>query len=146
VLTSGSSGSSPTGRSTTTGETTTEGTTTGGTTTGGGKPGRPELALVSSQSYCQLQPDNRLGFWITLANRGGGEVTGIDFVTSERYGGMEHANQRIRGLGVPGNAPKLQTVVSYPVPEKATIQGCSVRVFSDAFARSGDEIPIMVRS
>lgn len=116
------------------------------TTTGPRHTGAARLVFVPGQSYCLLQPENRLGFRITLANKGGEDAKNVAFVASERLNGAAEKNPRIGGLRVPANAPKLQTVVSYGVPPQGKVTACSVRIFSPAFRLSGEEIPLQMRT
>lgn len=116
------------------------------TTTGPKHTGAGTLAFVPAQSYCQKQPKDQLGFWITLVNLGGKDVKDVGFVATERFGSVTKKNPRINGLRVPPNAPKLQTVVSYAIPPQAKVTSCSVRVFSPAFPDSGKEITLKVKS
>jgi len=145
VLSTGSSKTAHPGRSTarTTGGGTTSSTPT---TTGPKHTGAARLVFVPDQSYCQLQPANKLGFWITLANKGGVDARNVAFVASERLNGATQENPKISGLRVPANAPKLQTVVSYGVPPRAKVTGCEVRIFSRAFADSGQKLSLELKS
>lgn len=147
VLATGSDKTAHPGRSTSPPATGGGGNTSSAPTTTAPKhTGAARLVFVPGQSYCQLQPANKLGFWITLANKGGEDAENVAFVASERLNGATEKNPRIGGLRVPANAPKLQTVVSYGVPPQGKVSVCSVRIFSPAFADSGQELSLEVKS